>query len=75
MIRDMDNLSLLKFGHKLDVDMISHWQLEMVQENHIHVIKVILLRIFELDIPLCCTPYKSALKKEQLNGVIFKQVQ
>jgi hypothetical protein len=34
MIQDMVILSLLEVGQKLGADIVSHWQLEMVQENH-----------------------------------------
>jgi hypothetical protein len=63
----MVGLGLLEVGQQLGASIISHWQLEMVQENHRWVIKVILLRFVELDIPLLNTPYKNALKKVQLN--------
>jgi len=75
MIRDVVNLSLLEVGQKLSVGIVSHSQLEMVQENHSHVIKLRVIWDEKLDIPLPCTPYKSVLKNVQLNGVFFQWFQ
>jgi hypothetical protein len=67
----MVSFHLLKVGQLLGVNIVSHWQLEMVQENHIHVIKVRILQAIEIDIPFGYTPYQSALKQAQLNEVIL----
>jgi hypothetical protein len=67
MIRDMDYLYLFEIGHHLSANIISHRKLKMVQEGHRRLVKVIISRFVELNIPFCGTPYESVLKQSQLN--------
>jgi hypothetical protein len=70
MIRYVVGLGFLKVGQQLSVTIVSHRKLEMVKENHFQVLEVRVPQAVELNIPFCITPYKSALKKVQLDRFI-----